>query len=56
MVVMTGWAMVVNIRTYLDTKNWLLLVIGLIVFVLEIWVIIESVIVLRKVKSKSENI
>ncbi len=52
MVIMTGWAMVINIGTYLDTKNWLLLVIGLIVFVLEIWVIAESVIVLKTLKNK----
>ncbi|MFC1539198.1 carbon starvation protein A [Candidatus Latescibacterota bacterium] len=50
MVVMTGWAMVINIGTYYDTKNWLLLIIGLIVFILEIWMILESVIVLKNIK------
>ncbi|MBT4485624.1 MAG: carbon starvation protein A [Candidatus Latescibacteria bacterium] len=48
MIIMTGWAMVVNIRDYFGQGNWLLFVIGLIVFVLEIWMIIESVIVLVK--------
>lgn len=50
MVVMTGWAMVINIGTYFDTQNWLLLVIGLVVFILEIWMILESVIVLKNLK------
>jgi carbon starvation protein len=49
MIVMTGWAMVLNIQEFFNTSNWLLLIIGLAVFVLEIWMIIESVIVLKEV-------
>ena len=48
MVVMTGWAMILNIGKYYSTSNWLLFIIGSIVFVLEVWMIIESVVVLRK--------
>ena len=51
MVVMTGWAMLLNIGQYFSEGNWLLFVIGLIVFVLEIWMIIESVVVLKKLKA-----
>ena len=52
MVIMTGWAMVMNIGRYYSGANWLLFFIGLIVFVLEIWMIIESIIVLKEVYGK----
>jgi len=48
MVVMTGWAMILNIGKYYSTSNWLLFIISSIVFVLEIWMIIEGVVVLRR--------
>ena len=38
-----------NLNKFYATSNWLLFFIGLAVFVLEIWMIIESVIVLKKV-------
>ena len=47
MIVMTGWAMMLNIQKFYNTSNWLLFIIGLSVFVLEIWMIIESIIVLK---------
>lgn len=50
MVIITGWAMVINIGDYYNTNNWLLLGIGTVVFVLEIWMIMESVIVLKNIK------
>ncbi|HAR45245.1 MAG: carbon starvation protein CstA [Nitrospirae bacterium GWC2_57_13] len=49
MIFMTGWAMLYNIGAYFKSSNWLLLGIGVAVFILEIWMIIESVVVLRKV-------
>jgi len=49
MIVMTGWAMAVNIGKFYASANWLLFVIGLCVFVLEIWMVAESVIVFRHV-------
>jgi len=52
MIVMTGWAMVLNIGDFYASANWLLFVIGLCVFVLEIWMVIESIIVLRRMKSE----
>jgi len=42
MVLMTGWAMILNIHNFYQTSKWLLFVVGLIVFILEIWMIIES--------------
>jgi len=49
MIVMTGWAMLLNLNNYYTASNWLLFCIGLATFILEIWMIIESVIVFKKV-------
>jgi carbon starvation protein len=48
MLTMTGWAMMLNLNNFLTQKNWLLLSIGSAIFLLEIWIIIESILVLRK--------
>ncbi len=48
MVIMTGWAMVLNIEKFARTHNTLLLVIGVVVFLLEIWMIVEAIIALGK--------
>lgn len=56
MVIMTGWAMVINIGRYYNSANWLLFVIGLLVFLLEIWMIIESILVLQSVYAKEEGL
>ena len=47
MIFMTAWAMILNIQKFYNTSNWLLLCIGLVVLMLEIWMIIESIIVLK---------
>ena len=46
-ILMTGWAMLVNLNTYLETSNWLLFGIGFFLLLLEVWMIIETVLVLR---------
>jgi len=48
MLFMTGWAMILNIEKFAKTHNTLLFVVGLIVFGLEIWMIIEAIIALKK--------
>ncbi len=48
MVVMTGFAMFYNILDFFRKHNILLLLIGIAVFVLEIWMVIEAMVVLRK--------
>ncbi|RKZ02346.1 MAG: hypothetical protein DRQ10_00210 [Candidatus Hydrothermota bacterium] len=48
MLLMTGWAMVKNIIDYHTKHNILLFVIGIAVFILEIWMVIEAALVLRK--------
>jgi carbon starvation protein len=47
MIIMTGWAMLLNLITYVNNQSWLLAVIGTIVFVLEIWMVIEAVLFLK---------
>jgi carbon starvation protein len=49
MLFMTGWAMLINLGDFYGKANWLLFFIGLAVFILEIWMVVESVIVLKKV-------
>jgi carbon starvation protein len=56
MIIMTGWAMIINIGRYYSTGNWLLFFIGLAVFLLEIWMIIESILVLKTVYAKEEGL
>jgi carbon starvation protein len=49
MLLMTGWAMLINLGDFFSQKNWLLFVIGLAVFVLEIWMVAESALALKRV-------
>jgi len=53
MIFMTGWAMINNIQKFLSTGKTYLFVIGLLIFALEIWMIIETILMLRK-KSEVE--
>jgi len=52
MLLMTGWAMIINMRTFYLDSSWLLFSIGFVVFVLEIWMVTESVLVLQRVYGK----
>ena len=55
MVIMTGWAMIYNLNKFMNSSNWLLFAVGLAVFMLEIWMLFETFVVLRKVFAKSAN-
>ncbi len=48
MLFMTGWAMIINLQSFYETSNWLLFSIGITITILEIWMIIESLIVIKK--------
>ncbi len=48
MILMTGWAMVINLNKLYSESSWFLLVVGLSILVLEIWMVIESILVLRE--------
>ena len=56
MLIMTGWAIILNIQKFYNTSNWLLFTIGLTVFILEIWMIIESVIALKTIYAGEEGL
>lgn len=51
MIIMTGWAMTINLGTYYNSSNWPLFFIGLITLLLEVWMIIESIIILWEIKT-----
>lgn len=51
MILMTGWAMLINLDQFFTTANWLLFTIGLFLLMLEIWMIIESILAFKKAKS-----
>jgi carbon starvation protein len=56
MVAMTSWGMVVNLRGYQADGNWLLFAIGLPVFALEMWMVIEGIVVLRQVYGRQKPV
>lgn len=48
MILMTGWAMILGLGNFYRDQNWLLFVIRVMVFALEIWMIIEAVLYFKK--------
>jgi len=54
MLIMTGWAMKINLVNFYNQKNWLLMIVGSIIVFLEIWMIVETVILLMKNKDISD--
>ncbi len=55
MVVMDGWAMLINIRNFAATGKVFLLVLAIIIFVLLIWMIIETLIATKVLERKAEG-
>lgn len=51
MIAMTGWAMVYNLQNFMAKGNMMLFIISLIVLLLEVWVIFETLVVMKKVAS-----
>ena len=52
MIAMTGWAMKINLVNFYTQQNWLLFSIGLIITLLEIWMVVEGLIVLAQLNRK----
>ena len=50
MVAMTGWAMKINLMDFYTRQEWLLFGIGSIIFVLQLWMVVEGVMVLARLK------
>ncbi|HUV58757.1 MAG TPA: carbon starvation protein A [Desulfatiglandales bacterium] len=55
MVVMDGWAMLINIRNYAATGKVFLLVLAVIIFLLLIWMILETLIATKVLERKVEG-
>lgn len=51
MVFVETWALIYNINKFMTASNWLLTIIGTILLILEIWMIIESLNVMKKIKN-----
>ncbi|MFW6297784.1 MAG: carbon starvation protein A [Desulfosalsimonas sp.] len=48
MIIMTGWAMIINLQNFYNSANWLLFFIGGCIILLEIWMIIEAAIYFKQ--------
>ncbi|WP_036224333.1 carbon starvation CstA family protein [Mesoaciditoga lauensis] len=55
MVIMTGWAMVMNIKHFNATHNVLLLTIAIIVFITMLWLIVEAFAAIMKTHSQHKK-
>lgn len=55
MVIMTGWGMILNIKEFYNSANWLLLVINAIIIIFVVWMIIEVVNVTRQRRVSTER-
>ncbi|MEA5444693.1 carbon starvation protein A [Gammaproteobacteria bacterium AB-CW1] len=53
---MTTWAMLVNLSRYLSDGNWLLLVIGGLIFALNIWLILEGALAARRLQKTRSDV
>ncbi|MCB9475689.1 MAG: carbon starvation protein A [Deltaproteobacteria bacterium] len=54
MIVMTAWAMLINLQTFIEGRQWHLIAISAIVMVLEIWMIFETIGVARNLAGESQ--
>jgi carbon starvation protein len=54
MLFMTAWAMKINLVDFFKQQNWLLVIVGSIITILELWMIIETVILLLENKDISD--
>ncbi len=54
-VLVTTSTMILNLGKYINTSNWLLAVLGIIILVLEVWLIAEGILVIRDKKLFSSS-
>lgn len=54
MIGMTGWAMLYNVQDFWQRKNYVCLFIALAIVFFELWMIIEGILVLKKIYFKAE--
>lgn len=55
MILMTGWAMYYNVMGFYNKGSWLLFAISLIIIVFEIWMIVESILIIKKAEFSKET-
>jgi carbon starvation protein len=48
MIVMTAWAMVENLIGFMDKGNWFLVSVNVVILALDVWMIVEAVLVIRR--------
>jgi len=48
LLVMTSWALIVNLRNFIEAEEWVLAPLDAIIFVLAMWLVVEAAIALRK--------
>ncbi len=53
MVAMTSWAMRTNLVRFYDQGKWTLLIIGAIIVLLQLWMVVEGIIVLARLRRKA---
>lgn len=53
MIVMTSWAMGINLVNFYAQQNWLLFGIGSVITILQVWMVVEGVIVLARLWRKT---
>ncbi len=46
--VMTSWAMFINLQTFMADGKWLLVTFGVLIVALEVWLVIEAFLILKK--------
>jgi carbon starvation protein len=49
-IMITGIALSINIKIYVEQKNWFLTTLGVILFLAQVWIIAESVLAIRKAR------
>ena len=50
MVITPGWALIYQLNSFYTDNKWLLFSVGLLVFSLQIWIIIEGLLLMRKIR------
>ncbi len=56
MIFMTGWAMLLNLQNFYQAGNWICFFIGLCIFILELWMIVEAVLYFKNPYQQPEKI
>nr|WP_276509566.1 carbon starvation CstA 5TM domain-containing protein [Nocardioides marinisabuli] len=55
LLVMTSWALVVNLKNFVDDGQWVLAPLDAIIFVLAVWLVVEAALALRRASGSSTD-